>query len=284
MTVHKIFVWSIQHTGTFFASHTIASAYPSDQQLRIGSLYEKHKKLGHTRYVTDQPIELSDFVKPSACIEEDWMDQAITTVCTPENIAGKKIIVGHEHHHKAKSWMIKSAAKFKPKVPIIVPMRDPLLSLHSKLWRADEEHHNKNWEREKTRQHRLNSWVERYIELLSLPKGHVFILPIDAEQSRTAAGRIELISKMFKHCGVPFNDSAQAAVKAWAPQNRTFKLITRKEGDDPKPRWEKFKEQYLARNVNHTKKFMGLEFDLLHKEAQLKDLLFKIGYRDLLWW
>jgi hypothetical protein len=284
MAVHKIFVWSIQHTGTFFASHTIASAYPGKQQLRIGSLYEKHQKLGHKRYVKTGPIELSDFIKPSERIEEDWTDQAITSVCTPEQLAGKKIIIGHEHHHKAKSWMIESVTKYKPAVPIIVPMRDPLLSLHSKLWRANEEHHNKSWDSAGTRTNRLKSWVERYTELLLIPKEHVFILPIDAQQSETSEGRIQLIQDMFEFCEVPFNDSALKTTNKWAPQNRTHNLISRRNEKGPKPRWEKFKEQYLAKNIPHTKKFMQLEFDLLHKEKRLKELMQKVGYRDLLWW
>lgn len=284
MTVHKIFVWSIQHTGTFFASHTIASAYPNEQQLRIGSLYEKHKKLKHTRYVTAGPIELSDFIKPSKQIEEDWADQAITCVCTPEDLAGKKIIVGHEHHHKAKSWMVKSVTDFKPKVPIIVPMRDPLLSLHSKLWRADEEHHNKGWDRAAARANRLKGWVDRYIELLSVPKGHIFLLPIDATQSQTEQGRLGLIKDLFQFCNVPFNERAIDNAKSWAPQNRTFKLISRRKGPEPKPRWEKFKERYAARDKAHTRKFMGLEFDLLQKEERLKELMKKAGYNDVLWW
>jgi hypothetical protein len=282
--MHKIFIWSIQHTGTYFASYSIASAFPTNQQLRIGSLYERHQKLGHKRFTMTGPIELSDFTKPSKHVISSWIDQAVTTVCTPEELHNKRILVGHEHHHKARSWLIKSITAFKPDVKIIVPMRDPLLSLHSKLWRAREQHHNANWDKIGVRTTRANSWIERYIELLSIPKGHVFILPIDAEQSKSGDSRIELIQQAYEHCKVPFNDLAREAVKNWPTHNRTFDLIKKTQKNPPRPQWENFKKQYLAGDVEHTKAFMELEFEMLHKEDKLKKLMENVGYRDLLWW
>jgi hypothetical protein len=282
--MHKIFIWSIQHTGTYFASHAIASAYPVNQQLRIGSLYERHRKLGHERFTNTGPIELSDFTKPAKHVISSWIDQAITTVCTPEELHDKRILVGHEHHHKARSWLIKSITAFKPDVKIIVPMRDPIMSLHSKLWRAREQHHNADWDKKGTRIARTNSWIERYIELLSIPQGHVFILPIDAEQSKTEEDRVELIKQAYKHCNVPFNDLAQETVREWGAHNKTFDLIKRTQDAPPEPRWENFKRRYLAGDIQHTKKLMGLEFEMLYKVDKLKELMHNIGYRDLLWW
>lgn len=282
--MHKIFVWSIQHTGTFFASHTISAAYPGKRQLRIGSIYERHKNLGHKRFTETGPIELSDFVEPTDKVKEDWFDQAITTVCTPEELAGKRIIVGHEHHHKANSWMIQSVTKFRPGLPIIVPMRDPILSLHSKLWRAKEQHHNEDWNKKGTRETRLKDWIRRYIEFLSVPEGHIFILPIDAEQSKEESSRVKIIKELYSHCGVPFNDLALEAILKWAPENRTHELITKTQDEAPSPRWERFKERYLAGDIEHTKKLMRFEFEELHKRDDLKRLMEKIGYKDVLWW
>ena len=282
--MHKIFIWSIQHTGTFFASHTIASAYSGSKQLRIGSIYERHQKLKHKRFTETGPIELSDFVKPTSEITADWFDEAITTVCTPEELAGKRIIVGHEHHHKAESWMVRAVTNIKPGTRIIVPMRDPILSLHSKIWRAKEQHHASNWSADKVRANRLEGWVKRYIELLSIPEGHVFILPIDAEQSKDSDSRIKLVKQMFEFCDVPFNGPAQDNAKSWEPENRTHSLIARTQKSAPSPKWEVFKERYLTGDVNHTKRLMGLEFNLLRKQDKLKRLMENVGYKDVLWW
>lgn len=280
----KIFVLSIQHTGTFFASYMISSAYPIKSQLRIGSIYEQHQKLGHQRITETNPIELSDFIKPSRQVTESWFDQAVTTVLTPSQIHGKEIIVGHEHHHKAKSWLIKSLHDFPAQTPIIIPVRDPLLSLHSKLWREDEQHNNPKGASKELRANRLNSWIARYKEILSIPKGNVFIFPIDAEQSKTEEGRLQLVEEMFKYCDVPFNDSAQDAAKTWIPDNKTAELIKRTKGIIPKPKWENFKERYNNGDRQHTRKFMAFEFDRLNKEEELKELMKQAGYKNVLWW
>jgi len=280
----KIFVLSIQHTGTYFASSTIASAFGKSRQLRIGSLYEKHRKLGHKRFIGTKPIELSDYTKPSETVDDTWFDQAVTSVCKPEELADKKIIVGHEHHHKAGSWLINALTDFPAAVPIIVPMRDPLLSLHSKLWREDEQHHNPNEMDNKARLKRLESWIVRYKELLSIPEGHVFMLPIDGEQSKTEEGRIQLIQDMYEYCDVPFNEKAKKAALEWKPENRTFDLINKIKNNSAKPKWENFKKRYDEGDIDHTRAFMSLEFDRLNKEEELKELMKRAGYKNVLWW
>ena len=280
----KVFILSIQHTGTYFASATISAAYPLEKQLRVGSLWERHRQRGHKRFVDTSPIELSDFTKPEQTIDSSWFDQAVTSVCTPEELAGKNIIVGHEHHHKAQSWLIKAIANAPPKIPIIIPMRDPLLSLHSKLWREDEQHNNPNEMDDESRIRRLSGWIERYIEILSIPQNHAFILPIDASQSKSKNGRLKLIQDMYCYCGVPFNDSARDATLAWEPDNKTADLIARVKADGPHPHWEHFKQRYALGDVVSTRAFMALEFDELNKQTKLKELLQKVGYRKMLWW
>ena len=280
----KVFVLSIQHTGTYFASATIAAGFEKKYQLRIGIIYERHRKLGHKRLNTVNPIELSDFIEPSNTVDKSWFDQAVTTVCTPQELAGKKIIVGHEHHHKEQSWLIRALTNAPAQTPIIVPMRDPLLSLHSKLWREDEQHNNPNETDDKARAKRLEGWIIRYKELLSIPKGNVFILPIDAEQSKTEDDRLTLIEDMYSYCNVPFNERAKQVALAWQPDNKTADLIRRVKKADPKPKWENFKTKYEERNIAHTKMFMSLEFNRLNQEDELKELMKKAGYKDVLWW
>ena len=280
----EVFVLSIQHTGTFFASATISSGFKDSEKLRIGSLYARHKQLGHRRWTETSPIELSDFVKPNATVENNWFRQAVLSVCTKEELKDKKIIVGHEHHHKAGSWLINALHRAPAKISIIIPMRDPILSLHSKIWREAEEHKNENGTREKARQNRLRSWIVRYKEILTIPKGNVFLFPIDAEQSKTEESRIKIIREMHEYCNINFNDRALEVAKQWGPENRTFNLIKKSNPNGPAPRWEDFKQKYLERDVDHTKAIMGLEFEALRKEDELKRLMEKAGYKDVLWW
>jgi hypothetical protein len=278
----KIVVLSIQHTGTFFASATLAAAYP-DNHLRIGSLYEKHNNLEHERHVASGPIELSDFVKPGNIVDETFFDQAVMEVCTPDDIANKEIIIGHEHYHKPGSWLIDALKRAPAKTPIVTPLRDPILSLHSKIWREIEQHNNVTGLKEKARTNRLKRWIDLYYDIFSIPDGHIFKLPIDAEQSKTEETRVQLIKEMYEYCNVPFNDHGLAAAKAWKQANSTYKLVKNFD-KTPKPRWEAFKKRYLAGDLEHTKKIMGLEFEVLNKEEELKRLMEKAGYRNLLWW
>ena len=280
----KVFVLSIQHTGTFFASATISAGYEGHEKLRVGSLYEKHRNLKHRRYTTTSPIELSDFSKPGTKINEAWFDQAILSACPQESLSDKKIVVGHEHHHKAGSWLIKSLHQNPAETPIIIPMRDPLLSLHSKLWREEEQYNKTNKTSDKVRINRLESWIERYYEILSLPQSHVFILPIDAKQSTAEESRIILIEDMYNYCNIDFNEKAMQAALDWKPANRTFNLIKNKKEEGPQPKWEDFKSKYLKGDINHTRSFMSLEFDRLRQEDKLKKLMEKIGYENVLWW
>ena len=279
----RILVLSIQHTGTFFASKTLAAAYPNSH-LRIGSIYEKHRNMGHDRYVQDGAIELSDFYPPNKKVPEDYAEKMIIPVCPEGDLEGKDVVIGHEHFHKPGSWILNALKEAPSGCPIVIPVRDPLLSLHSKIWREVEQHNNVAGIKEKPRKKRLERWIEMYKDILSIPKGHVFHLPIDASHTQTEETQIQLIKDMYEYCDLPFNDSALQAAKDWNPTNRTDKLITDEKGKIPAPRWENFKERYSERDLDHTRAIMGLEFNRLHKEKKLIELMKKIGYKNVLWW
>ena len=279
----KILILSIQHTGTFFASKTLAAAYP-DSHLRIGSLYDKHIKLGHQRYVTEGVTELSDFYQPTSVVGKDFVEKTVLEVCKKEDIKDKDIVIGHEHFHKADSWILKALIAAPAECPIVIPTRDPILSLHSKMWREIEHHNNKQGGKEKSRRRRLKKWIDMYKKILSIPKGHVFLLPIDAEQSKSEGTRIQLIKDMYRYCDVEFNNTAFKEAQAWSPTNTTDILIRKEHEKIPSPRWENFKERYLAGDIAHTKAIMGMEFEELNKEEKLKELMKKAGYKNVLWW
>lgn len=279
----KILILSIQHTGTFFASKTLAAAYP-DTHLRIGSLYEKHNKMGHPQHVREGAIELSDFYPSSNEVPEDYIDKTVVSVCPDKDLDGKDIVIGHEHFHKSGSWILNALKRAPAKCPIVIPVRDPILSLHSKIWREVEQHNNASGIKEKSRKNRLDKWIAMYKDVLSIPKGHAFHLPIDATQSKTEESRIQLIKDMYEYCELPFGENALQAAKEWNPTNRTHKLITNEKGKTPAPRWENFKEKYIKGDINHTRAIMGLEFDILNQEKELIELMKQVGYKDVIWW
>lgn len=276
-------VLSIQHTGTFFASKTLAASFPQSH-FRIGSLYEKHKKMGHTKYVEKGAIELSDFYPPVDEVPEDFNEKMVLPVCSKNDLEGKDIVIGHEHFHKPGSWILKALKEAPARCPIVIPVRDPLLSLHSKIWREIEQHNNKDGIKEKHRRNRLKRWIALYKDILSIPKGHVFHLPVDAVQSQTEESRIKIIKDMYEYCGLPFGYAALEQAKGWKPTNRTYNVIKKDKNKTPAACWEDFKEKYLKGDINHTKAIMGLEFEGLREDKELIELMKKVGYEDVLWW
>lgn len=279
----KILVLSIQHTGTFFVSKTLAAAYP-ESHLRIGSLYAKHREMKHKRYINEGAIELSDFYPPKEEVPKNYIDKTVLSVCPKGSLDNKDIVIGHEHFHKPDSWILNALKQNPAKCPIVIPVRDPILSLHSKIWREIEQHNNPKGKKEKSRKHRLNKWVKLYKDILSIPKNNVFHLPIDAFHTETEETRVQLIKDMYDYCDLPFNKSAQTAAEEWKPTNTTYNLIKKEILKTPSPKWENFKVKYLERNIEHTKAIMDIEFEQLHKEHELIDLMKKIGYKDVLWW
>ena len=279
----KILILSIQHTGTFFTSKMLAAAYPNSH-LRIGSIYAKHRELEHKRYVKNGAIELSDFHPPVDKVPEDYIDKMVLSICSEKELENKDIVIGHEHFHKPNSWILNALKRAPAKCPIVIPVRDPILSLHSKIWREVEQHNNKTGAKEKSRTKRLEKWIALYKDILSIPKGNVFHFPIDAYHSKTEETRIELIKNMYEYCNLPFSDYVLEEAKKWNPANRTYNLVKSEKNITPSNKWENFKEKYEKRDLDYVKSVMGIEFDKLNKEHKLIELMKKVGYENVLWW
>lgn len=277
--MHNCLIWSIQHTGTFYASFLIASSVPRENQLHFGSLYQRHIDMGHRRLVEIHPTDFSDFAPTNGVITSKWFDKYITNLRygpKPEqdadlsevDLAKIQILVAHDHHHRVGTQLIENVRKYKPEVPFIVPMRDPLLALHSKMWREREVYNNPD--KESKRIQRAERCIGLYLDLLTVPTGHLFYLPIDAEQSKTEEGRIQLAKKAHKFAGIDFTERAQKFACRWKAKNKTSKLV-RGRGKEPDPAWEELKRLYLAGNVSPIIEKMNIEFEYLHKQEQLKD-------------
>ena len=286
----RALIWSVQHTGTFFCSFLIASSAPRDRQLHFGSLYQRHIDMGHKRYDISAPFDFSDYAPVKDKITTEWFDQYITSLVSgpkPEQDADLSkvdldkvdILVAHDHHHKVGSRLIESVRQDKPEVPFIVPMRDPLLALHSKMWREVEIYNNPD--RDVKRIQRATRCVDLYVDLLSVPEGHLFYLPMDTE--RTEEGRIKLAKKAHAFAGIEFNARAEKWAKRWRAKNTTGKLV-RNRGKEPDVRWEKLKEDYLAGDMEFIETEMKIELDYLREQSELKELLQKVGYKELPWW
>jgi hypothetical protein len=294
--VKKVLVWSIQHTSTFFAIHAITSGFKEGEHVsRFGSLYQRHIDLGHERFFKHGQYDLSDWCPTDELgVSEEWFDKYILSLAKVKTAPPKeedkhkvdwskvKVFTSHDHHHKANTHLIKAIHSEKPGFSIVVPMRDPMLSLHSKIWREIEIHNNNAGSSSKQRLHRVSAWVTRYKELLRIPNKHRFILSVDNEQSKTINGRVKVIKKLHNFIGIPFNDRVKQFAEGWGIANSTQQLVKRKKKHDSN-KWVNFKRQYIDGNINVIVNEMELEFDYLNKDEELKQLMKQFGYKELPW-
>lgn len=292
----KVFVWTIQHTGTFFASGMLTAGTSKDRFIRgFGSLEARHAQLGHKRYTVGTPNDFADYCPTGGNgLTEEWFDQYILDLVgydhpPAESGLGKlsldniDLFVAHEHHHRVGTHLLDSMLHHKPVgMYVVLPMRDPLLSLHSKRWRESEVYKSgkKSW---RWRENLTRRWMQLYEDFLTIPNDHAFILPIDSVASQKEASRLKLVGDLYDFCGLDFNAKAQKATKRWKPKNSTHKLVTNKYGHSDQ-RWQIFKNEYAVGNLRHVRKVMDVEIDLLKQNKKLINLLKDVGYKDLLWW
>lgn len=279
----KVFIWSVPHTGTFFCSKTISYSHPNSHY-REGSIGERLKNRGFKDKHKIKHFDMSNYCQKVSVITEEWYNHHILHSFDEEEYADKDLVIAHFHFMESNSWMIKSITENKPEVSIIVPMRDPILSLHSFMWRGIEFYGNNESTATEPRKRRCIEWIERYKKLLFIPKSHVFVLPIDNQDAQDEEKRIEKIKELATFCDVSFTKEMNQAAIDWEPENNTKRLIEVEAEKTPAPRWENFKEKYHEGDLKHTKAIMGPEYEILNSDKELQKMLYDIGYRDLLWW
>jgi len=294
----RVFVWTIQHTGTFFAGYIISLGFPKDRRVYpFGSLAERHQKLGHLPTNSAPIRDFSDYCPTNdKKITAEWFDKYVVSLVTDHYSAIKDelysnidlenidLFIAHEHHHRPGTQLLESLKKHKPdNVSFIIPMRDPLLSLHTKLWREYEVYKHPETATPKFREELATRWIKLYHDFLQLPKENIFLFPIDTPDLCNEKSRIKLCENAYKFCNISFGDTPKNAAIKWKLRNSTLvAAIDRNETSAPV--WTEFKEAYKTRNIGYVKDRLGIEFSILQKSESLKKLLEQVGYRDLLWW
>lgn len=260
-------VYSIMHTGTWFTCLMIEKT-----NLKCLSRSDSWLSEGYNKTIENIKCDVQ-------CSYKFWSSRVRPLRQDGWKLGDVDLLILQAHHDNM-SNLYQTILKRKPEIPIVIPMRDPLLSLHSKNWRAEEYHYNEVTPKQRTK--RCNKWIQLYKNILNLPKNNVFILPIDIEQTKEE--KIDTIKRMANHIGIEFTEEMEEAAIRWGIVNDTEKLIRNTREREPAPKWENFKERYKERDIEHTKHFMDIEFDILRNDKELQRMLYNIGYRDLLWW
>lgn len=266
-----IIVYSIMHTGTWFSCSMIEKTNKRVLSRSDSWVKEFYKK------------RIEEMKTNEKCTQKYWQETTRILKQDDWSLDSLDILVLQAHHDKH-SRLMNVISKNKPEVPIVIPIRDPMLSLHSKIWRGVEYHDNDAANSNETRKRRCKKWIDAYKRILSLPKENVFLMPIDNEDSKDETKRIQVVKNLCKHCDIEFTEQMKSNAQEWGKVNTTNKLIKKSKKKDPAPRWKDFKSKYEEGNIKHTKAIMGIEFEMLRKDKKLRKMLCDIGYKDLLWW
>ncbi len=296
----KILVWSMQHTGTYFCVHAISSGTEEDRKVTgFGSIWCRHETVGTEPVIKDEVKDFSDYYPLwDSPVTEHWYDCNIFDLAVyhpglllPEGDAVGEtdwnkidLFVAHEHYHRRHNSLWQSLMQYKPICPVVIPMRDPFLSLHSKNWREIEKHKSSEGANKEARLWRANAWTERYLDLLSIPKEHAFIMPIDTPAMLIPEKRVEVYERLYEHCGLPFNEKAREHALQWAVQNSTAQLLETEVRKSTANRWTGLKDNYRLGKRESVEKLMRLELKYLRKQSGLIAKLRAIGYENLMWW
>lgn len=255
-----IIIYSALHTGTWFTSSLLQHAaftthVESDQWFSL--------TFNHT---------IENLLDSQYLSIEKTRDTIIENNRCPKDV-GTVILQAHQ---RSDSKMYQSLCKDKPEVLVVVPIRDPLLSLHSRIWRECEDIKNVNKDGREVREERIIDQLNSIERILSIPKENVCFFPIDINN------RIESANNVISYCGFSHN-KAKDYIAKWEHVNTTQYKVTSQQ-----TRFENIKNAIKFNNTSIVRKHMSIELKIIkewnNKHTVVKDKLTELGYKDLLWW
>lgn len=261
---NKVFLYSIQHTGTHFIRDLILKS--SDNDLK-----------------TDKPYELNIRTKDGDLIrafdrENRTPRQYIRTIESLVDIKGaskESIALFFCHHVEPKSKMMKNLKTRKPPIPYVAPMRDPLLAINTYMF----------WDKafgisKEDRSIYVNKIINRFISLLSVPKEHMMLLPVDIYNKKTTGEKIDKVKELYEFCGLQWNDKVSNFITNWKPIHQTKEI---RKSISEQSNFMKNKNAITNRNIDYIEESMDVELRELRKSKELIEKLQDIGYEDLVW-
>ncbi len=266
-------VYSALHTGTWLTCGLIRTVTSPVIPKSDGWLKEIS-----TKYIED----FSD--KP---LDQNWKKEFVNII--PDHYfpsSGNFLL--QSHHRNNISLMYQNLLVHKPTIKIIIPVRDPLLSINSRIWRERGSLEAFQKEEEPFRVLRVKDQLDSFFDLIKIPKEHVFFLPIDTEAMADEEYRSNYCRKMLDFCELKPNNKFDKAVKEWGRVNNTNggkypqKAIHRFGLDDPA--FEKIRQAIIDKDLELTETYLDFEINYL-KEIYSDYIgpMKELGYKNLLW-
>lgn len=282
----KVIVYSALHTGTWFTCDILTDAtkehtdYRADMWVNRGSKIAtgKHPENPETNSVIEKALQSGKTREFDALLDL----QRSRGLEVPDYIEAFIL----QAHNRTESQFYNYIRDFKPEVPVIIPFRDPLLSINTRAWRECgsmkvllEEHID-------NRTLRVRDQLASIIRLLTIPDSHAYKFAIDIK--RTDENKIKIFNDIIEFASLAAdNEQVIEKAKRWEPVNPTVGWAFAQQ-DTNNIEMEEFvstKNAILSGDIEFIKQYMDIEIELTRSMlAHFKPELEALGYRNLCWW
>lgn len=270
----KAIVYSALHTGTWFTCRVLTECSVEEAGHRADQWF---------REVQGSPIEFLNFSKG---ITEERINEILHKQEEYGREYDEHIEIGVlQAHQRGMSSMYKALQAKIPEIPIFIPMRDPVLSLNTRVWREAGTIKKLKEESLEFRLDRARDQTNSIARLLRLRKDRAMFVPVDIE--RTEEEKIQVFKNIIKYANLTEGPNLEESARIWQPVNHT------KDGDfvqkqmrriDDKP-WIDIKNDILNGHMRVAYQYLGPEMRLMVNELKpYIDRLKELGYKNLAWW
>jgi len=263
-----VFVYSVQHTGTWFLIRFLRTVNTLNKSKQCGDQwFRKH---------TERDINIDNLYIPNKPILESFAIKHGERYIDKNILKNTELLIIHGHHNRQGGNFYTALKNHKPKLPILIPIRDPLLSINSKLWREYRTWNEINkWETKEDRIARAKQFADSMLDMLNIPNNHVYMLPIDIKYTKKQ--KINIGKSIFDFCSLNFTDNSKEYILNWEKQNNTISKIKNLDN------FLEIKTAYKEKNMKILEKYLGYEIETLQKQQNLIKLFKEKGYEQLPW-
>lgn len=274
-----IIVYSALHTGTWFTCDILTGAtkeycdYRADSWINNGCLIKGEKNTiieDALYYGKKQEIEgLLSLQRSRGLHISNCIDSLIL-----------------QAHNRSRSPFFTHIQEYKPEVPVVIPFRDPLLSINTRAWRECGSMATLQEEHIENRKYRVRDQLASIIRLLCITKEHAYKFAIDIP--RTEEQKIEIFNDVIDFAGLtPDPIAINRQAKEWRPINTTINLSDseKKRRNIEEDEFVSTKNAIINGDIEFIEKYMDIELDLTRKILiNFKPDLEELGYSNLHWW
>jgi hypothetical protein len=261
-----VIVYSALHTGTKFTCN-ICHNISLDKTL--------YKEYDYTVIRNNTRVE-------SLTNQTQVTQQKILEVLEDELTPTIDAIVLQVHQRQNDSFY-QSIFQNIPEVPVIIPMRDPLLSINTRIWRGTGTIEKFLSQSNDERVARAKDQMSSIVRLLEVPKNHTLIFPIDID--RDLNERVQALRDILEFANLSIDESKIAKAKDWKPVNPTAngdfcqQSLYRIEDEG----FLSIKDAILNNNSSIIQKYLSVELEIMRNMlSPFRERLTNIGCKKYL--